>query len=362
MNYEHLTYAPRTRFWRKPSFIALPIVLATLLALAPIFTAPALAQHNDRDRLAEELALTDQMLEQARDHLRQSTDAKSNQMLEQAAALQRRAHDFFEQGRYVMALSMTTKARDVIKRIVGEFVSRNEDRTLVEQQLDRTDDYLDRARQGLAGTDAPALQMFVDEAARMQDRAREYFSENNLKQALQFTRRAQELLKKASDQVGDRRRQQGQFEHYLQQTRDDAESLHEFIYNSGSDEATRLFEAGNEQIDRAQQLYEMGRVEEAIRMLAQARSKIGQAQRIIQIGNSPQGTQRAIDIAQHRHDNLQERARDNGNRDVLDLLDEAADKLQRARNLYDQGEYQRALVMVRIVMELNQQAARMLGD
>lgn len=342
---------------RLTSVLAIAIVMFVL----PMFGSPVEAQHNDRDRLAAEIERTDEMLEQAREHLRETTDAKANQLLQQAAALQRRAHEFFEEGRYAIAWNMTNKARDAIRRILGELVDNDEDRALVEQQLERTDEYLNRARQNLSGVDAPGLEMYVEEAARLQDRARELFSENNLRQALQFTRRAQELLKKAADLIGNHGRQQEQFGFYLSQTRDDIDALRDFVYESGSDAAIRLFEVGNEQVDQARQLFEMGRVQEAVRMLAQARSKIKQAERIVEVGDTPAGSMRAIEIAQRRIEVLSERAEESGNQQALQILEEAAEKLDRARNFHAEGEFERALVIVRIVMELNQQAARMLG-
>ena len=89
--------------------------------------------------------------------------------------------------------------------------------------------------------------------------------------------------------------------------------------------------------------------------------QLNQAERIVEFGDSPEGARRAIEIVQARMDILRERAEESNNLNALDLLDEAAEKLQRARDFHDQGENERALVIVRIVMELNQQVARMLG-
>ncbi len=357
----NLTYRP-TSSVTGSAFTHGLICLALLLLVAlPLITSPLLAQNIDRERLKEEIARTDEMLDRLQEQLHSNSDAKSTQLLQQAITLQRRAHDYYDEGRYLLAWNMTSKARDAIKRILGELVTVDGDRALVEQQLERTDEYLSRARQLLSGVDVPGLQMYVEEASRLQDRARDFFSVNNLRQALQFTRRAQELLKKASDIAGDRDRQQGQFENYMQQTRDQIESIRDFVMESQTESALKLFEVGSEQADRAQQLYDLGRFEEALRLLAQARSKLSQAERIIQTGDSPQGTLRAIELAQNRLDVLRERAEDARNQEALDLLEEAAEKLERARSLHSEGNYERALVVVRIVIELNQQAARILG-
>jgi hypothetical protein len=357
MNFTENTTSPK----RSPTLVILLVGAFALFLLATSFNSPLFAQHSDRERLIQEIERTDEMLEQVESDLQETRDAKASQLFQQAMALQRRAHEFFENGRYAQAWNMTSKARDVVKRILGELVSKDEDRTLVEQQLERTEEYLSRASQGLVGVDAPSQQMYLDEATRLQDRARELFSENNLRQSLQFTRRAQELLKKATDLSGNRERQEEQFDFYLHETHDDIEASRGLVHSSGSERAIRLFNVGTEQTDRAQQLFDMGRSQEAIRTLAQARSKIGQAERIAELGESPGGSLRAIELAQTRIGVLRDRAENSGNLDALDLLEEASEKLNRARGFHSQGEYDQALVIVRIVMELNQQAARILG-
>ncbi len=201
----------------------------------------------------------------------------------------------------------------------------------------------------------------MQEAQRLQDRARDFFSENNLRQSLQFTRRSQDICRNLLEHVSGGERRRENLHLNLDRAQDFVSDNREAISACKNEIATRLFESGSEQIDKSEQMYQAGNYEESIRMLAGGLSRVRRAVQNCGGNQSESDAERAITTAQSQLERLRERAQETGSRDADKLLDEAAEKLDLARKLHEQGEEQRALVVVRVVIELNQQAARILG-
>jgi hypothetical protein len=97
-----------------------------------------------------------------------------------------RAREYLERGRLAFALQFTLRAREAARRCIGSMVRSDDDRSIVEQQLDRTDELLEQIRTLTQNGESPALDLRLQEAQRLQDRARDFFTENNLRQSLHY--------------------------------------------------------------------------------------------------------------------------------------------------------------------------------
>lgn len=334
----------------------------TILVLSlGLFGNRATGQVLDRDRVKQEIEQTDNILEQARKSVDQSRDQMTTALLRQAEQAQERALEFLERGRLALALQSTLRAREAARRCIGSMVRSDEDRSLVEQQLDRTDELLEQIRAVAQSGEMPILDLRLQEAQRLQDRARDFFSENNLRQSLQFTRRAQDICRNLSEYVGGGERRRENLRLNLDRAQDFVADNTETMSSCQDESARRLFGSGAEQIDKANQAYESGSIEESIRLLANGVTRVRRAVQMCGGAALATDSERAIATAQSQLEQLRERAEETGSHDADNLLDEAAEKLDQARALRDRGEEQRALVIVRVVIELNQQAARILG-
>ncbi len=337
------------------------IVIGLTVLIISLATGQVYGQVLDADRVKQEIEQTDNIIEQARKSVDQSRDQRTTALLQQAEQAQERAREYLERGRLALALQFTLRAREAARRCIGSMVRSDDDRSIVEQQLDRTDELLEQIRTITQNGESPALDLRLQEAQRLQDRARDFFTENNLRQSLQFTRRSQEICRNLLEQVSGGERRRENLHLNLDRAQDFVSDNREAISACNDEIATRLFDSGSEQIDKSEQLYQAGNYEESIRMLAGGLSRVRRAVQNCGGTHSESDAERAIATAQSQLERLRERAQETGSRDADKLLDEATEKLDQARNLHELGEEQRALVVVRVVIELNQQAARILG-
>jgi len=337
--------------------------LALLLAAAAVIaaTSPAFAQPDNRERVREAIEQTDRILEEARTSVEQSSSQRAALLLKQAEQFQDRAKEALEQGRLLLAQQWTDKARETARRCIGSIVDSGDERDFVEQQLDVTDEWLEQVRAVGDNNSASGLELRLQEAQRLQDRARDLLSENSLRQALLLTRRAQEICRDLVGRFNSGERRRDQLRANLERARVLIENNRDAIADSGNETAKTLFESGSDLIERAEELYQSGASDEALRLLAGGLVRVNKAVRMIAGGRAEDEAARAIQIAEAQLERLQQAAADQNNRIAADLLDEAQQKLERARTYYAQGNHQQALVVVRVVMELNQQAAKILG-
>ena len=342
---------------QSPVWLGLVVLLLSLV----LFGSQAVGQVLDRDRVKQEIEQTDNIIEQARKSVDQSRDQKTTALLRQAEQAQERALEFLERGRLALALQSTLRAREAARRCIGSMVRSDEDRSLVEQQLDRTDELIEQVRAVAQSGETPILDLRLQEAQRLQDRARDFFSENNLRQSLQFTRRAQDICRNLSEYVGGGERRRENLRLNLGRAQDFVSDNSETVSSCQDESAKRLFDSGEEQIDKADQAYESGSFEESIRLLASGVTRVRRAVQMCGGASLTTDSERAIVTAQTQLERLHERAQETGSHEADKLLEEATEKLDQARTLHERGEEQRALVMVRVVIELNQQAARILG-
>ena len=337
------------------------IVVTVLFMSIAVLSGSAYGQVLDRDRVKQEIEQTDNIIEQARKSVDQSRDQKTTALLRQAEQSQDRALELLERGRLALALQSTLRAREAARRCIGSMVRSDEDRSLVEQQLDRTDEQIEQIRAVAQSGETPILDLRLQEAQRLQDRARDFFSENNLRQSLQFTRRAQDICRNLTEYVGGGERRRENLRLNLDRAQDFVSDNSETMNSCKDESAKRLFDSGEEQIDKADQAYESGSFEESIRLLASGVTRVRRAVQMCGESGAITDSERAIATAQSQLERLRERAQETGSHDADKLLDEATEKLDQARTLHERGEEQRALVIVRVVIELNQQAARILG-
>lgn len=343
-----------TEFWRG---LALLLVAAAVIA----GSSPACAQPDNRERVREAIEQTDRILDEARTSVEQSSSQRAALLLKQAEQFQDRAKEAFDEGRLLLAQQWTDKAREAARRCIGSIVDSGDERDFVEQQLDVTDEWLEQVRTVSDNNSAAGLELRLQEAQRLQDRARDLLSENSLRQALLLTRRAQEICRDLVGRFNSGERRRDQLRANLERARVLVDDNRDAVTASSNETARTLFESGSDLIAKAEELYQAGAYDEALRLLAGGLVRVNKALRMITGGRAEDEAARAMQIAEAQMERLQQAAADRNNRVAADLLDEAQQKLERARAYYEQGNHQQALVIVRVVMELNQQAAKILG-
>jgi len=250
------------------------VTATLLLALGALCARPALAQLPPPDpaRVQDAIDVTDRRIQEAKDLLAANPNAQAAAEVDQGVALQALAKQYFAQARYGAAGRATFDARTHADRAVA-LLRGLPDPGRVQDQLARTRDLLERARDRLAHCELPTARELLRIALDMQARAELAYSETRYLAALQLTMSARERalralqLCNAGDSLDDT------VEHALQRTDDELARAHEMV-GSDADERSRQLLANADSVQlRAKTEAQGGHPRVALRLTRMAREQ-----------------------------------------------------------------------------------------
>lgn len=339
-----------------------PIILIFLGLLLVFGNGEASGQggppHSD-DQMQGDLEQTDRLIEQARDLLSETDNPKAEQLVEQAVEMQKRAWDAYHDNTPGKSARFAQLAREMATKALGLLQRGFENRGVVEQELERTAEALEHARDMLSGSDAQLGLTLLEQANDLLERGREFMQQQQLRRALQFSLRAREIANDLIATANSGERRQRQLEYFSERLNSEYEELKPLA--SDNEAAQLLLDQAVDLLQRAQGFVEEERWEQASALLSQAAGSLRRARGLLTEEDEVDSAARALQLAEARLLRLQDRAVELNSDAADELLKEAAEKLQKANEFQEAGEYQRVLVSVRVVMELLQRAERILG-
>lgn len=150
----------------------------------------------DPRQVAEEIRRTAELLSEVEPVVRRSGVREAERLLNLALNEQETARRYFDARRYALALRFTRAARQHGREALG-MVRRRGGREQVEQELERTDQLLVRARERAGKSTEDRARDILARAEALQQQAREAFRAERLPQALRLTLAARNLLLRA---------------------------------------------------------------------------------------------------------------------------------------------------------------------
>lgn len=207
------------------------LVLGVLVASAGhAQTAP------DPQRLLDAMDVTDHRIQLAKDLLSRATNATAAAEVDQAVSLQSLARQAYAEGRYAAAGRATFDARIHADRAIA-LLRGLPDPGRVQDQLQRTREILDRARDRLSHCDLPAARELLRTALDMQARAEQAYGETRYLAALQLTMSARERALRALQMCNAGESLEETVANALQRTDDVLARAHEVVDANGSERA-----------------------------------------------------------------------------------------------------------------------------
>ncbi len=253
--------------------------LSTILAfvLGAFVALPASAQV-DVQRLQDALDLTDRRIQLAQDLLAATQHPQAAAEVDQAVALQAMAKVAFVEGRFAAAGRATFDARIHADRAIA-LLRGLPDPGRVEEQLQRTRELLDRARDRLSSCNLPAARDLLRTALDMQVRAELAYRETRYLAALQLTMSARERALRALQLCNASESLDETVTSALQRTDDVLARAHESVDANGSDRARRLLANADSLQARARAEADAGHLRLALRLTRQSREQAVRAMR-----------------------------------------------------------------------------------
>ena len=253
-------------------------VLLGLVLAAPVF-AQLPPPPPDGSRVRDAVEQTERRIQHARDLLSVSPgNATAAAELDQAVALQAIARQALTDGRLAAAGRATFDARIHADRAIA-LLQGLPDPGRVQDQLNRTREILDRARDRLARCDVPAVRELMRTAIDMQFRAEQAYGETRYLAALQLTMSARERALRAQQLCNAGESLEETVSAALQRTDDILERAHEVVARGGNERSTRLLENADSLQARAKAEAQANHPRVALRLTRMAREQADRAMR-----------------------------------------------------------------------------------
>jgi hypothetical protein len=313
------------------------VLLASLLVI--FLAGPAYCQSNE-DRARTALEKCDNLIERARQPVRESGNPQAQQYLEKAIYLQGQAKENFAGKRYGQAMRLAEMAEAQAMKAIGMIRQGDENRDMVQKEIERTDELLQRAREQYGNTENVRAKTVFQNALEFQNKARDLFARNRQKMALTSTLNARELARKAQEMAQDHAQALKEIEktdQLLQRARERLAEMSIGLNPPAFERALRLQEL-------ARSSYVSGNFEQALGNTLKARKQIMDAVENFDDKLKQEYLPRALEQLGERLGELNSAlAGTDQDHIARSYYERAKEELQNARENFNKGETSRAV-------------------
>jgi hypothetical protein len=340
--------------------------LMTVVFLVAIAIAgPAAAQHGGlMEQARDAIGKTQEIIEEAKEAVSESGSERAQNQLAMAIRLQStavrmvRSGTVFDEAFAMQVRKYTLNARSKAQRAIAITRQAEENEDYVRGRLERTDELIQEAIEEAGSETPPGLKVLLDTARDQQERAREFFRDRRLKASLQLTLQTERSLIRAMEQQGThvraQKRYQAQLDRYIQ--------LREQL---GAGEESDLAEIAG-QLEKAEalrtqaeKLAEQDRYGRAEKIMTQAVEGLS---REVERLREPAKIKAALESLNREMIQLRGRVENNGNTAMSEQYRNARQHLDKASEMYGQGNYETAAAQIQAARQLLHRIVRALGE
>nr|MBN2277669.1 hypothetical protein [candidate division Zixibacteria bacterium] len=309
----------------------------SFLFIALLLAGNVLAQSNGqivRNKFMNEYEKTQEVINRARVVQQQTQTEKGKALLDLAILVQNSAHEFGQRAMYVRALEYTLKAREQARAVLAISLQAEENENLVLRQLEKTDNLIDQIQNRIT-PDVPRMYLRLFDSARdNQNRAWEFYRNNELRPALKMSRQAEKsirgLLEKFKAEQGPLHRLRNQWRQ-LEQKMEQAQNM---IADCDSDEAGKLMEKARDRMRECERMLNDGQADQAEGNMNTVQQMFRQAYNLC----AGQGSlEKKMNQLKGEVDRYLENAVQNGNAEAGELMNKARQHLREAERLCNEG-------------------------
>ncbi len=344
----------------RPSFISFPVLLGLVFVLFGYLNPlSAEAQNPQFDQIRDYIERNAELLEWARDVVRDTENMPARRVLEEAFNLHRRSSVLLDNNRPLMAYNTAKHSRTATRnavRMARESMGYEERvRTLSEHFRDRYTHLLEQARQS---NNQRALD-FLRRSEGMALRAREQYQQGDARLAFNMFEQAVELMNRAArmlaGDVGGER-----LDLKIEMAQIALDRAREKNQENAVPVARELLAESELALGRAQTFRDQGQPDRALKM---ANIALRLANRVTNAdigGPSAETVQRQIERWDGRSERVAEMVQGAGDDDSRRLLMQARQRRDRAAQSLEQEEFEPALRLIRAAHNLLTQAEDMI--
>ncbi len=332
-----------------------------LLIFTLLIGADAAAQGvTDRDRISDEIAITDEIIEKAHEIVFDSRSQKARMLLASAEQIQDRAKQTFQGAVYGFSLKLTLEARQKANQSIG--VARNE--TLIEETVKRiaeeTIARMIRVREVIVENNLKAERpiRLLGESRHLLEQARSNAHELRYQLALRLAENARDRTIKAEQQVRRLRALKETTERRLAVLERLIERAQMRVMESGNAQAEQRLRMAEEQLDMARTLLQEGRYAAARITLEKSEKILRSLIRQVPV-RSVSEVESHLDRAYRLLERAEEMVGDTGDPSrEREMIERARSLLERAGQALSNGNPEEAKRLIDQAQNLLRQAVR----
>lgn len=330
------------------------IYLIPIIILITCFNNAA-AQHSDRERIETALSWTEQIIEQAREVVKDSRSLKARITLEKAVALQRRAReragDFSSKAANLAAYNFTRAARDEAKHAIALARTENRVAEKARRLFERTGERLNLINRNVAesGIRDIRIDKFVHDARSMLEKAHTNYSQMNNHSALKLAEKSNSLAEQADRRFRRLNKLRNTCRRRINILERLTERVSRFVERNGDEPARKQLATALRQLERARMQLREGRYQACNSSISQSEKLMRGLIRRIRPSEDA-GFEPSLTRAWYRLEMAEDKNEDN--QAGMRLLNRARQLLQEAEENYRNGQLENANRLLERAMEM----------
>jgi len=351
--HNHEQLQPRLRGLLFPALVGLVFVLFGILNISP-----AQAQDSQQEHLQQYIERNAELLDWARDVVRETENRPAARVFEEAANLHRRSIRLLEDNHPRMSFNTAKSCRTAIRnsvRLARESMGFDERfRLRTERFRDQHARLLEKAREA---SNQRAVN-FLRRSEGMAIRAHEQYQQGDSRLAFKMLEQAEELMNRAGRMLAGENGPE-RLDNRIEMARMAIDRARETLMESANPAARKLLDESEHALGRALDFRDQGQPDSALQMANMALRLANRAISAIDGGPGAESVQRQVERWDERFERVSAMVRDLGNEAASRLLQRAREQRGRAAESLAQEEFEPALRQIRAAHDLLTQAEDM---
>jgi hypothetical protein len=344
--------------------IRLMTYLTTVLIAVFLVGQSAVAQgdYGQQGQVRSQLERTDELIIQARDAVRASSDALAAQALERAVTFQKAAYTAFNGAAYGKALVWTKKAREQASAAISNSRMAGQLDGVVNARMERARDLLERAREALDGPLTPEMTIAFEQARNSLAQAREFYGRGQMRAAAKLVEQVEQAIQRFQNMVREHNQSAQEYEFRYENVLQAMEQAKLMLADCESAVAKEQMAQADEMLQVARQMHSEEHHEAALTSVNRAREAIRRANRECMSGDRLERRLQQLEGQAERLQTKLEGYKAGSNETPRELLMQAREQLQLAHKYLGEDKSSQAMVALQAANLAIRQAGRYLPE
>ncbi len=326
-----------------------------LLLLVPRIS---FAQMGDGQRLQEMLSMTDDIISRANEIVANCQNLRGTELLNAAKSLQNLAQQQANTGNSGVSLQLTRQARNKALEAIKACQQAEENEGIVIQQLERTDQLLERIAEAMREFDDRNFTSVFNTAKDNQRQAWEFYRNRQYLPALKLSRQAEKTMQKLAEKLRSGTNDENRIQHQFRQFEANRERIRENLSGCSDEQAFNLARQAQEAYNNAVDFASNGENERAESSLRLAQKFIQEAGELCAQSGS---LFRMLEHLKNEAELVADDIRASGNERAVELYREALGYLDKAEQPCQENQTEICAANVRAAQLSLQKAKRLAG-